>query len=98
MPARKRRQEGKKSDSWTLMLREDVRSREEARIRRDHPDVAKALDWMATRFPVFMDGHGWTVFTDWVLQYIEKAKRQWPDDIPRFDASGLYNPVFPSLR
>ena len=65
MPARKRGQEGKKSRSWTMMLSELTRTETEARVRRDHPDVAKALDWMSSKFDVFDDGHGFTsiVFT-----------------------------------
>lgn len=98
MPARKRGQEGKRKNSWTMMIREDLRVAEEARIRRDHPDIAKALDFMASRFPVFTDGYGFTVFTDWVLRYYPRAIRVWPEEIPRpFRESELYNPVFPAL-
>lgn len=97
MPARKRGKEGKKSRSWTMMLREDVRTSEEARIRRDFPDVAKALDFMASRYEVYKDGYGWTVFTDWILKFHPKAVRNWPEDIPRLNERELYGAVFLKL-
>lgn len=101
MPARKRHQEGRKASarpSWTLMLRADLRAVEEKRIRDNHPDVAKALDFMASRYDVYADNHGFTVFTDWLLAYHPKAAKAWPDDVPRVGPQTMWESVFPPVR
>ena len=96
MPARRRAREVKNlTRSWTLLLSPAARTETEARIRRDHPDVAKALDWMSSQFAVYSDGCGFTVFTDWILEMHPKAAKRWPTDTPFFSPEGLYGPVFP---
>ena len=93
MPSRKRGQEGKQTRSWSMMLREDVRAAEVARIREQHPSVAKALDLMATRYKVYEE-HGFTAFTDWLLEFSSRARSAWPNDIPSVES--MMDVVFPS--
>lgn len=101
MPARKKHREGQKAaarPSWTLMIRADLRASEEKRIRANHPDVAKALDFMASRYDVYADGYGFTVFSDWILAFHPKASKIWPDEVPRVGAQTLWESVYPPVR
>ncbi len=82
---------------WTLMLRADVRDAEVARIRKDHPDVAGALDKMARRFKEW-DEHGWTVFCGWLEHAYQKTAKYWSDDIAGVSEQAIWEAVFPTRR
>jgi len=94
MPSRNRHREGRVNSAWTKMVNE-VNVRE--RVGRENCDIVPLLDYLAGRMKPY-DGHGWTVFNDWLDTAYWRYFDRRPERVALVTLGAIRVAVFPGCK